>query len=128
MKWYIIFSGLVLVLLFVFSPLAFTEEQADITIPELTMLLNEREFFKTELSIFKKNYEALDLKYQNLEQKYQTLELESEKLKIESSLRTDSLQILKKETAFNFWRGFLSGFGFGFAGGNYTGIKIGITL
>lgn len=107
-------------------------EQADITKTELATLLNEREYLKIELKDFKEKYNQLDQKYLDLEHKYQTLELESHRLKIESDLRTDSLMILKKETNFNFWKGFLSGsvagFGLGFGTGNFTGIKIGVTL
>ena len=105
-----------------------SDEKADITKAELMTLLDESEYLKNELKDLKQNYETLDQKYLTLDGKYETLELDLHKLKIESSLRTDSLTTLKKETALNFWKGFLSGFGVGFGTGGYAGLSIKLSL
>ena len=132
MKWVglssVLFPVLLAVFLFSISSPVYSEEKADITKSELMTLLNEREFLKTELSNLSENYKMLDLKYLTLEEKYKTLELDLQKLKIESVLRMDSLTTLKKEIAWNDVKWLLAGFGLGFAGGNYTGIKIGVTI
>ena len=122
MKWKLLFLVCVLVLLpvFLFSQ---SSEKADITKAELTTLLTERENSKkasiAQEANFQKILNQLEAEHQNdltkLENKYdQKIAL----LEIESDLRMDSLTILKKETAFNYWKGFLSGsiagFGLGF--------------
>ena len=99
-------------------------EQADITKAELMTLLDEREYFKEELANFKESFNLLDQKYMELDKKYQDSENELHKLKIESSLRIDSLTILKKEISLNYWKGFLTGSLAGFGAGTYAGIKI----
>lgn len=127
MRWSILYLVLVVVLLFAFSPLAFTE--VILTDEEWTTLLTERESFKIALTTqetnFQETLEQLEIEHQNdltkLENKYdQKIAL----LKIESEVRTASLTELKKETTLNYWKGFLSGLGVGGATGLYAGIKL----
>ena len=123
-KCYIILLVFVPVLLFSFSYGISAEEKADITKAELMTLLDEREYFKEELANFKESFNLLDQKYMDLDKRYETSQLELHKLKIESSLRIDSLTILRKEISLNYWKGFLTGSLAGFGAGTYAGIKI----
>ncbi len=128
----VFFLVLFLLLQSVFLP-GQSNEKADITKAELMIILEEnsdlKESSKKQETNFQTILNQLEADHQNdltmLEMKYdQKIKL----LEIESDLRTASLTTLKKEMIWNNVKWFIAGLGFGFGTGNYTGIKIGITL
>ena len=119
----------VLFLAFLFIGLSPVYSEIILTDEEWTTLLTERENFKTALTTQETNFQEilnqLEIEHQNdltkLENKYdQKIAL----LKIQSEVRTASLIRLKKETALNYWKGFLTGSLSGLGIGTYLGLKI----
>ena len=126
MKWAGLFLALFVVSLFV-SPLLLS---ADVILmdQEWTQLLSERENFKTELSELKTENESIKTELKDLKIESTEREKELISLRIQSEIRTESLTTLKTETTWNNVKWFIAGLGFGFAGGEAVGIKIGIAL